>query len=437
MTHDHWQIPPSVLRNLERIPKDRPVALLLRHSVRDHLPPSDADTLPITAIGRELALDLGACLQGRLQSLHASPLVRCMQTAEALSEGARAGITVIPDRHLGDPGVFVVDGRRAWSNWEKLGHEGVVRHLVSEPSALPGMARPDEAARFLVQHMLGAATGRPGIHVFVTHDSLVSATAGRILRQPVDLDCWPWYLEGAFFWAEEQVIHAAYRDHEIQCSTPLCNFNEGDVIEFARREIGSTVGLDTGARFFLAGGAFKSLLTGRPPRDLDLWAPSERDRQILIDALLARGARYEDPRPFADAFELSGRLIEIPHKVEPTTLPERLSLFDIGLSAVGVEHLGRDQWSAVVHPLATESVSLREVRLLKPLVNWKYALTTLERARRYACELSFSVPAEEEEVIWGLFEAQSSEMQTGMVDRYHRTAIGGYGVIEELASRYS
>lgn len=50
-----------------------------------------------------------------------------------------------------------------------------------------------------------------------------------------------------------------------------------DVIEFARREVARTVGLGSGARFFLAGGAFKSLLTGRPPRDLDLWAPSVED----------------------------------------------------------------------------------------------------------------------------------------------------------------
>ena len=96
----------------------------------------------------------------------------------------------------------------------------------------------------------------------------------------------------------------------------------------ARREVAATVGLDTGARFFLAGGAFKSLVTGLPPRDLDLWAPSERDRELLVSALLKRGANAMSPRPFAQAFEINGRVVEVPRKVEPNTLTERLGRFD-------------------------------------------------------------------------------------------------------------
>jgi broad specificity phosphatase PhoE len=437
MTNVQWQIPPSVLWHLEHVPADRAVAVLLRHSVRDHLPSGDAGyMLPITEFGRRLAIELGTRLRGRLQTLHASPLRRCTQTAEALAEGAHADLAVVPDHLLGDPGVFVLDGRRAWTHWENLGHEGVIRHLVTESAALSGMAKPDEAARFLVQHMLGAAANRPGIHVFVTHDSLVTTAAARLLGQPLGPNEWPWYLEGAFFWADGKGVHAAYRDREALRAEPLCSFADGDVIEFARREVAATVGLDTEARVFLAGGAFKSLLTGRPPRDLDLWAPSERDRCLLIEALRARGAQPAGPQPFADAFELAGRMIEISHKIEPTTLPERLAHFDIGLSAVGVEHRPDGQWSAMVHPLAIESARRREVRLLKPLVNWKYTLTTLERMRRYARELGFSVPSEEEADIWRVFEAQTDEFREGMIDRYRRTASGGFGLVEEVACRF-
>ena len=74
--------------------------------------------------------------------------------------------------------------------------------------------------------------------------------------------------------------------------------------------------------------------------------------------------------------------------------------------------------------------------LLRPLVNWKYALATLERLRRYARELSFSVPPEEEAEVWRVFEAQGTEMRAGMVERYRRTALGGFGVMEELERRY-
>lgn len=258
-----------------------------------------------------------------------------------------------------------------------------------------------------------------------------------MLGRPLNDGAWPWYLEGAFFWRGKEGINVAYRDWSRSGITePLCSLDQADVIEFARREVARTVGLDSGARFFLAGGAFKSLITGRPPRDLDLWAPSTEDRLALIGALEQRGADRLPERPFADAFEIDGRIVEVPRKVEPTSLEGRLGQFDIGLSAVGVEHRPGDKWSAIIHPLAMRSIQRREVLLLKPLVNWKYALGTLERLRRYAIELQYSVPEQEEQEIWRVFEGQAPEMRSGMLDRYAKTAIGGFGVAEEAACRF-
>ena len=438
MTQVAWQIPPSVLAHLDRAPRDRPIVLLLRHSVRGPLPPGRAGyTTPITVDGQRIALELGVQLRGRLRTLHTSPLTRCVQTAECLREGSGSELPIVPDRLLGDPGVFVIDGRRAWTHWEGLGHEGVMDHLVTQTEALSGMARPDEAARFLVHHMLAAAKGAPGVHVFVTHDALVTAAAARLLGRRIGKEEWPWFLEGAFFWSTDNGVQVAYRSDERCCEVrPLCSLREHDVLELARREIASTVGLDSGARFFLAGGAFKSLLTGRAPRDLDIWAPSAEDRQLVDQALLERGAKLLETRTFADAFEVAGRVVELPHEVEPATLGERLERFDIGLSAVGVEHRLDGSWSVLVHPLAEESVRRQEVLLLKPLVNWKYALATLERTRRYARELGFIVPSEEEEEVWRVFERQPSGMRAGMVERFRRTALGGFGVAEEVACRF-
>ncbi|MDC3956930.1 histidine phosphatase family protein [Polyangium jinanense] len=433
-----WQVPPSMIRWLGEAPSDQPVVILLRHSVRNHLPPGDAGkALPITDIGVRLAKDLGARIGGRLRSLHASPLVRCVQTAEALREGAAIDLPMVHDRLLGDPGVFVIDERRAWRNWEDLGHEGVMQHLVAADDALPGMAHPRRAAHFLVHHMLARAAGTPGIHVFVTHDSLVTATAARHLGMLLGPDAWPWYLEGAFFWRDDSRLAVAYRDHvRRDAPGPLCTLDEEDVILFARREVARTVGLDSGARFFLAGGAFKTLLTGRPPRDLDLWAPSAEDRERIVAALDARGAKRLSTGTFADAFEIDDRVVEVPHATEPSTLDERLARFDIGLSAVGAEHLPGDRWTARIHPLAKASVDRRKILLLKPLVNWKYALATLERMRRYAAELGFEVPQAEEDEVWRVFQEQSPEMRTEMLRRFERTAIGGFNVVEEAACRF-
>lgn len=436
MSGERWLIPPSVLKILARVPGDVPVAILLRHSVRERLAANDVGpALPITDAGRRLAVELGEHMRGRLRTLHSSPLLRCMQTAEALAEGAAVSVEIIKDRLLGDPGAFVIDDRLAWTNWQGRGNEGVARHLTTSEAALPGMAKPDEAVRFLVQCMLGAAAGKPGVHVFVTHDLLVAPTAARFLGRPFDEKEWPWYLEGAFFWSGKTGVHAAYRDCEILRPGPLCTFAEGDLIEFARREIGLTVGLDSGAHFFLAGGAFKSLITGLPPRDLNLWAASARDRELLCTALLAHGARRVEPTPFADAFEISGRRLEISFKVEPGTLRERLRCFDIGLSAVGVEHLPDGRWTALVDSLAIESVRRQQVLLVNPVVNWEYALVTLERMRRYAHELGFVIQPEDELTLWRLFESRPNEIRRGMVENYQRMGRGGFGVIEEIKLR--
>ncbi len=432
-----WQIPPSVRRWLDEVPRDRPVAVLMRHSVRPYLPPGDAGfTTPITEDGERLGRGLGCILGSRLRSLHSSPLPRCVQTSEALRTGAGASLAIPTSRLLGDPGVFVLDGHRAWSNWQERGHEGVMAHLVSEREPLPGMAAADEAARFLVQHMLTVGDSTPGLHVFVTHDSLVTATAARLLGIPYGQKDWPWYLESAFFWREGETLHAAYRDDSRAClSGPLCHMEDRDVIEFARREIEWTLGPDVQARFFLAGGAFRTLLTGRPPRDLDLWAPTPDDREHLVRHLKDRGARRTSEGQYAETFELRDRVIEVPRKTEPTTLEERLARFDIALSAVGVEHRPGGRWRAMVHPLALESAKRSEVLLLKPLVNWKYALPTLERARRYAADLGYRIPPEEEAEVWRVFDSQTPEMQQGMLERLERTTICDHGVRQEALCR--
>ena len=437
MSTIEWRIPRSTIRWLGATPPDQPVAVLLRHSVRGPLPTGDAGkAVPITPIGATLGRELGAFVGSRLRSLHASPLLRCIQTAEAIRAGAGADVPIVRDRLLGDPGVYVVDDRRARTNWEVLGHEAVMRSLVTGSDILPGMADPDPAARYLIRHMLTVAGQRPGLHFFVTHDSVVTATAARLLGEKLGKDYWPWYLEGAFFWQEDRHFLTAYRDRCRRSeSDTLKKFDECSVVDFARREVAKTVGLDCKARFFLAGGAFKTLLTGHPTQDLDLWAPSTRDREIVLSALTGKAARRLDDRPFGEAFEIAGRVVDLPRKTGPDTLEERLARFDLALSAVGAEHRPRDRWRAVIHPLAQASIERRQVLLLKPLVNWKWVLKTLERMRRYANELHYTVPASEEAEVWRVFEAQSDAMKRSMLERYDRLADGGYGVREEALCR--
>ena len=427
-----------MIRRLAEMPPDLPVAVLLRHSVRrEPLPPGDAgNTIPIIPIGTALGRELGTLLGERLQGLHTSPLLRCKQTAEAIRDGAKVNVPIVRDRLLGDPGVYVVDDRQAASIWEELGHETVMGSLVTGNDVLPGLADPDPAARFLVRHMLTVAGHNRGLYLFVTHDSVVTATAARLLGEPLGKDCWPWYLEGAFFWQQGGGLLTAYRDRGRRSEADALGYlDERSVVDFARREVAKTVGLASGARFFLVGGAFKTLLTGRPPRDLDLWAPSARDRELLVRTLIERDARRLDDRPFAEAFEIAGRIVELDRKTDPDTLEKRLDRCDLALSAIGVEHRPDDRWRPVIHPLARTSIERRQVLLRKPLVNWEWALATLERMRRYANELQYTVPETEEAEVWRVFDAQSARVKRKMLENYERTAGKGYGVREEARRR--
>ena len=223
-----WRIPPSVTRWLAEAPADAPVAVLLRHSVRGPLPRGDAgNAVPLTREGVRLARRLGALLGDRLHTLHTSPLPRCVQTAEALRSGAEVDVPIVSDRLLGDPGVYVVDARRAWSNWEALGHEAVVQSLMTGSEPLPGMADPDPAARRLVRHMLAVAGDRPGLHLFITHDFVITVTAARLLGEPLGREDWPWYLEGAFFRLAGGCLSTAYRDRfKRQPAAELADFGE-------------------------------------------------------------------------------------------------------------------------------------------------------------------------------------------------------------------
>lgn len=206
-------IPHSVLNGLKKIPKDRPVALLLRHAEREALPPNDIGyELPITQFGMQHSYELGKCLSGRIKGMRASPVFRCIQTAEQICKGAGADIAIEHDRAFGDPSIYVTSPDLAWKNWRSMGNEGVMQHMATADHALPGMAHPDEAARALVEHMLTLSGDKEGVHVFVTHDVIVSATTARILGESSRGTSWPQYLEGAFFWRRTGVLHAIYRD---------------------------------------------------------------------------------------------------------------------------------------------------------------------------------------------------------------------------------
>lgn len=200
----------ALLRVLRSIPEDRPSALLLRHAERPPLSWDESDyTLPITDEGARASRALGALLGVRLRGLHTSPLTRCMQTARAIGEGAGVAQALVSDRLLGDPGAFVVDAVKAQQTWIELGHARAMAYLTgADPEPLPGLAAPATAAQRLVDHLLSPAR-LPGVHVFVTHDSVIAATVAQLAGRALVSEGWPQFLEGALFWRGASGVEVA------------------------------------------------------------------------------------------------------------------------------------------------------------------------------------------------------------------------------------
>jgi broad specificity phosphatase PhoE len=195
------------------IPSGVPLALLLRHAERPPLPTHEpGNEVALTVAGQEASRRLGQGLGKLLLGLNTSPVLRCQETALALREGAGAQCDVVQDSLLGDPGVFVVDPRQAWSSWMEWGPNNIARALMTGGAVPPGFADPGQATRRLAAHLCEHLPGTPGVHVFVTHDTLLGPFIAQAFGRVLDAQTWPGFLHGALLWRDGERQVLAYRD---------------------------------------------------------------------------------------------------------------------------------------------------------------------------------------------------------------------------------
>ena len=195
-------LPVTLLDDMDRIPRDRPVSLLMRHSAR--FPITDLAltyTIGLTEEGIQMAEALGerlsvSFLPGRMLT---APVGRCLATAEAIARGAGWQAEIGQDDRLSHP--FMAP---AWSMLEHGKLNGVLPFQVQV------------TLKFLLDHRPNPSLqGQPLLDILVTHDTVVGAMVGCLLGAPVlDAD-WPGYLEGMFVWQEDDKVLARWRGSEM------------------------------------------------------------------------------------------------------------------------------------------------------------------------------------------------------------------------------
>lgn len=211
--NNSYKMPDSMWNSIEQLSDKYPVALLLRHSARDVIVEGEiGNDVPLTEQGKNMAHQMGQMLVGKLKSLHSSPILRCLQTAECLKDGSGIPLDIATHRFLGDPGVFVLDGKIAWQNWKNLGNAGVIQHLILSNDALPGMEQPEKASSKLLNYLFATISNIRGVHIFVTHDVILAPIASRFLRGEKTSFEEPAFLEGALFWRSETGTYISYKN---------------------------------------------------------------------------------------------------------------------------------------------------------------------------------------------------------------------------------
>jgi len=170
--------------------------------------------LAITDEGAARARALGEILGPRLGFLNSSPVRRCVETGNAMLEGAGSGLELVHDHYFGEPSVFISDGEEAWKTFFSMDPDTLVTRLLSDDEPAPGFAMPGQALASLLGHLKGEMASGPGLHVFVTHDMFMMLVVSLLSGRTIPFSEWPGFLEGIFFWREDDSLHFLYRETE-------------------------------------------------------------------------------------------------------------------------------------------------------------------------------------------------------------------------------
>ena len=196
------------------VPDGVNVALVIRHAEREDIPAGTfGQEVNLTAEGDRAAERLGTDLaRERMLAILSSPVPRCVQTALAMLRGAGSSAEVVTDWRLGGPGAFVSDAEVAGPLFLELPIPEIARRQLQDASPLPGMRPTPEGVEILLE-LVTSPPGKNGrLHVFVTHDIILSVLVASILHLSLEETGWPGYLEGLLLWRSDERLKLSWRD---------------------------------------------------------------------------------------------------------------------------------------------------------------------------------------------------------------------------------
>ena len=196
----------SIMEQLAVVPEGVDASLVIRHAEREEIPAGTfGHDVNLTAEGTQAAEHLGAALlEYRGLTVVSSPVPRCVQTAQAMLRSAGSSAEVQTDRRLGDPGAFIVDAETAGPLFLELPIPEIARRQIQDAVPLPGMRPTPEGVEILLELVTSPLNKEGRLHIFVTHDIILSVLVASILQSSVEETGWPGYLEGMLLWRSDE-----------------------------------------------------------------------------------------------------------------------------------------------------------------------------------------------------------------------------------------
>ena len=206
----------SIMGQLAVVPEGVDASLVIRHAEREDIPAGTfGHDVNLTAGGTQAAEQLGAALsQYRALTVVSSPVPRCVQTAQAMLRGAGSAAQVATDRRLGNPGAFIVDSEAAGPLFLELPIPEIARRQLQDAIPLSGM-RPTPEGVEILQELATSPLGDNGrLHVFVTHDIILSVFVASIFHSSLEETGWLDFLEGLLLWRFDRELYASWQGRE-------------------------------------------------------------------------------------------------------------------------------------------------------------------------------------------------------------------------------
>lgn len=188
--------------------------MILRHSLRDKIPPNDmGNDILLTREGEVMAEHFGRHCNLNLSHIHTSVVERCRQTASLLAKGYqqthKISLPITPTHVLTDSYINNLD--KAVKLFKTHSPYWIMSAFL-RGETLDGMRNVNESMRLLFDYIFKNQIDN-GMEVFVTHDTFLIAIVCFCHNIQPELDdfSWPYMLEGAFLYLENERINCIFR----------------------------------------------------------------------------------------------------------------------------------------------------------------------------------------------------------------------------------